>query len=241
MAVDDLGNSRIDFVWGNFPLQPNHNDNNSERWGMSPYPGDGEAEYYTSSDSAVVRQRYGDGLSNQLQALDSHVIAMRHWANYPHFSENTGNTLTTDWWSETDLPAYQYPNIIGLTPEEGVAQLKECGVDPKILVDLKFDQENPYNGFIDNQPIDPLNAPQSESPGIIVWRYESPTTQIGIHWDGRPWYASESNGKIMDSNRYPSNKAPVSFAPSGEFLYWHTFVVLQTTDPTKNSYEWYNW
>ena len=235
MAQDDLGNSRIDFVWGNFPMQPNRNDNNSARWGMSPYPGDGEADWYLNPDAQATRTENGlVGISNQLQALDSHVIAMRHWANYPNFSEDTGNTLTVDWWDV--VPAYQYPNIIGLSLDDAVKQLKECGVAPELLVDAQFDAENPYDGF--GGPI--LNAPGADNPGVIFWQYLSPETQIGSHWDGSPWYASESNGKVINSATYPSEWIPVGEYAPDFFSYWHSFVVLQTEDPNKNSYEWWN-
>lgn len=239
MAVDDLGRSQIDFVWGNLPMQPNNNDGAGDdaRWGNSPYPGDGEAEYFQNPDAQYARGGYTN--SNQLQAIDSHVIAMRHWQNYPQFTPGAGNTLTVDWWEEGQ-PAYQYPNIVGLPVEDAVKQLKECGVNPAILVDLKFDNENPYNGMpFGEVPL--LNAPGADNPGVIVWRYMDPTNQIGTHWDGRPWYAAESDGKVLTTNYYPSNWVAVGEYETNYFQWWHSFVVLQTTDPNKNSYEWYNW
>lgn len=239
MAVDDLGNSRIDFVWGNMPLQPNHGDDDSARWGMSPYPGDAFADFLVSTEASYARAQQGAGISNQLQAVDSHVIGLRHWASYPEYLENTGATLTVDWWTEGQ-PAYQYPNIIGLSLEEAKRQLIECGVDPLLLVDTQFDNENPYEGIVDGNPIDPVNAPGADNPGVIIWKYLAPDTQIGTHWDGRPWYAAESNGKVLTSTRYPGHWTAIDqFAPN-DFSWWHSFVILQTTDPNKNSFNWWD-
>ena len=173
MAVDDLGRAQIDFVWGNMPLQPNHQDNagDNARWGMSPYPGDGEAEYYTSSDASYVRMANGNNISNQLQAKDSHVIAMRHWQNYPNFTPGDGFDLTINWWDV--VPAYQYPNIVGVSKEEAIKQLKECGVNPALLVDIEFDapDEYKYIGYDGSNYYDPINAPGADNPGVIITRY----------------------------------------------------------------------
>lgn len=245
MSVDDLGNARIDFMWGNMPLQPNHDDNvgDNARWGMSPYPGDGMAEYYLSADAALARQANGDNISNQLQAIDGHVVALRHWKNYPETSNDSelGFTLLVDWWDI--VPAYQYPNIVGLPKEEAVKQLIECGVNPKILVDIEFDAPDElkfigYNSETDDY-YDPINAPGADNPGVIIYRYYAPDYQIGTHWDGRPWLAKESEGMVLDTAFYPSNKVSVGEFEPNYFSYWHSFVVVNTTDPTKDSWQWW--
>ena len=240
MAVDDGGNSRIDFVWGNMPLQPNHNDDDSARWGMSPYPGDGYAEYWFTPEAALVRQAEDENISNQLQAIDSHVIGLRHWNDYPNNAENEGYTLTVDWWDV--VPAYQYPNIVGLPVAEAVKQLTECGVNPGLLVDAKFDAPTQYEyiGYDGETYYNLVNAPGQDNPGVIFYRYYEPNDVIGTHWDGRPWYAHESEGMVLDTDYYPSEKVPVGEYEPNYFSYWHSFVVVNTTDPTKDSYQWWD-
>lgn len=249
MAVDDNGNSRIDFVWGSFPMQPNNNDEDSARWGMSPYPGDGEAEYFVGADASYARSNGGvptmggivPGISNQLQALDSHVIAMRHWNDYPN-NNGEGYTLTVDWWDV--VPAYQYPNIVGIPEADAIKQLKECGVNPALLVPMEFDapDEFKYIGYdADTDTFyDPINAPGADNPGVIFYRYYEPNDVIGQHWDGRPWLAKESEGMVLDTDYYPSSEVPVGEFGTDFFSYWHSFVVINTTDPTKDSFQWWN-
>ena len=241
MAVDDNGNPRIDFAWGNMPMQPNHGDNSSARWGMSPYPGDGEAEWFVGKDSQYTREQNGGPfLSNQLQAIDSHVIAMRHWSDYPN-NNGEGYTLTINWWDV--IPAYQYPNIVGVSEEEAIKQLKECGVNPALLVPMEFDapDEFKYIGYDSDTDTyyDYVNAPGADNPGVIFYRYYDPNHQIGTHWDGRPWLAKESEGMVLDTDFYPSDVVPVGEYEPNYFSYWHSFVVINTTDPTKDSYQWW--
>jgi hypothetical protein len=254
MAVDDNGNARIDFAWGNMPMQPNHGDGAGDyaRWSMSPYPGDGMAEYYVGADASYARSINGvptmgpniPGISNQLQALDSHVIAMRHWKHYPEASTDgdLGYALTVDWWDV--VPAYQYPNIVGVSEAEAIKQLKECGVNPALLVPMEFDapDEFKYIGYDSGTDTyyDPINAPGADNPGVIFYRYYEPNDEIGTHWDGRPWLAKESEGMVLDTDFYPSEAVPVGEYEPNYFSYWHSFVVINTTDPTKDSFQWWN-
>ena len=64
--LDDKGNVVVDFVWGNFPLQPNDDRNISPVNSGNTYP------------SALLNY-----------ALDNHVIAEAGWGGYPLFSVGT--------------------------------------------------------------------------------------------------------------------------------------------------------
>lgn len=238
MALDDLGNDRVDFVWGNMPLQRNYSNEDEVNFrssGLANYPGDGEAEYFLKGHSnTLVPSAY-------LDAGDSHNIALRQWNGFPYNEPNAGNLLTVDWW-ET-VPAFQFPNIIGKTVDEAVKDLKNCGVDPATLVPIEFDapEEFRYTGWQDGVGFyDPINAPGADNPGVIAYRYYEPGTVIGTHWDGTPWLAEESENQVLYTNSWIGEPVAVPPYLPGSFSWWHSFVVIQTKDPLKNSYIWWN-
>lgn len=224
MALDDLGNDRIDFVWGNMPLQRNYSNQDEVNFrtnNLLNYPGDGEAEYYLKGHSNETVQ------SSFLDAGDSHTIALRQRFAYPQFDPNVENALTVNWWVD-DLPAYQYPNIIGKKVEDAVKDLIECGVNPAVLVPLELDGSSP------------INAPGADNPGVIIYRYYEPGTQIGNHWDGSPWYAEESENCVIATGSWIGEEVAVDEFEPDYFSNWHSFVVLQTKDPELNTWTWWD-
>jgi hypothetical protein len=249
MAVDSSGNAQIDFVWGNIPMQPNYSSNtmNTFRQGYSYAPGDGEGEFYidghaTVNDWGTPSYFPADYLfpSQFLDAQDSHVNALRLWNGFPDNNPNTGFNLTVNWWEET--PAMEYPNILGKTVKDALADLRECGVAENFLSDALTDSENPYD-----------YGTWLKDSGIVLWRYLTPETQIGTHWDGSPWYASEAEGLVIYANNWVGYQTAVGSYdvdtnvttsdptnPNLAFPYWLTFCAIQTTDPNKNSWNWWN-
>jgi hypothetical protein len=240
MAYDDLGNERVDFVWGNMPLQPNHDYDEDEdiRYYVADYPGDGMAEYINYHREDGYRQ------STPLEAKDSHVIALRQWADYPNNANDgvTGPTLTVPWWLP-ETPATEFPNIVGKTVEDALKQLREVGVAENFLGDALTDSENPYD-----------NGNVLLTSGVVIWHYLPPETVIGTHWDGRDWLASEAEGLVEYASSYPAEQTAInSYYQDGptyidssdpelivEWPSWLSFSVIQTTDPTKNSWSWWN-
>jgi hypothetical protein len=230
MALDDLGNERIDFAWGNIPLQPNHDydEDLDLRLNIALYPGDGMAE-------AILLHNDGYAPSNMLDGVGNHAIALRQWSGYPAVAQDgvTGPTLTVNWWTEGQ-PASEFPDIVGSTLESAVKQLKEVGVPNEFLVDLLSDNsENPY-----------LQGENVTQPGLIVWHYIEPETVIGTHWDGTPWLAKEAEGLVEYAYSYPAEQfSIIPFDNDGQdmpAMWWAAFSVIQTTDPNKNSWEWWN-
>jgi hypothetical protein len=89
--LDDAGNVAIDFVWGNFPIQPN-----DER---------PDAASATLSESVTTR------VAGRLApALDNHIIALSGWNGFPQYSPNTAGE---DVAGATDYVLV--PNVLGLT------------------------------------------------------------------------------------------------------------------------------
>ena len=113
--LDTSGNVAVDFVWGNFPMQPN-----DERT-------DGTAVEKVAANASENKQWTGYSVypSARLSALaDSHAIAEAEWANYPSFIEAapnyivtsvTGDGTTVTYTSQNYYKGGETVNITGLT------------------------------------------------------------------------------------------------------------------------------
>jgi plastocyanin len=112
--VDDLGNPRVDFVWGQFPLQPNdqrdtYDDDNQTTDGIwTNYPTVGSANL--SSGWTELSFGTGDGGNTRYQTFtwDSHTIATTGYNNFPEFLPNYAGD------GDAGLEAV-VPKIVGLT------------------------------------------------------------------------------------------------------------------------------
>ena len=113
--LDTSGNVAVDFVWGNFPMQPNDDRT------------DGTAVEVVAADAAQNKSWSGYSLKPSARlnaALDSHAIAEAEWANYPSFIEAapnyivtsvTGNGTTVTYTSQNYYNGGETVNITGLT------------------------------------------------------------------------------------------------------------------------------
>jgi hypothetical protein len=112
MATDTSGNQAVDFVWGNFPTQPN-----TERGTTATNTGGTTGDYGWAQTTQV-----GSGLLNP--ALDNHANVEAGWAGYPNYVAAEGNYIVTavsgdgttvTYTSQNFLAAGQTVNITGLT------------------------------------------------------------------------------------------------------------------------------
>ncbi len=114
-ATDSAGNVKVDFVWGNHPMQPN--DVRTDGTPVTTVAADADQNYdwngYTEYPSARLNP-----------ALDNHVIAEAEWNNYPSFTPGAGNYkitaatgdgTTVTYTSQNNLAAGDVVNITGLT------------------------------------------------------------------------------------------------------------------------------
>jgi hypothetical protein len=99
--VDDKGNVVVDFVWGNFPLQPNDDRN------VTP----------TNSGNT-----YPSGLLNY--ALDNHVIAETGWNGYPLYTPNDKGEAQGTAYTYTAYVALA--NYLGLTIANATTAIAEA-------------------------------------------------------------------------------------------------------------------
>lgn len=104
--LDDAGNVAIDFVWGNFPIQPN----------------DARPDAASATLSTTVTTRVAGRLD---PAADNHIIALSGWNGYPLYSPGS--------YGEDVAGATDYvlvPNVIGLTTALATDAMKDASLVP---------------------------------------------------------------------------------------------------------------
>ena len=103
--LDDAGNVAIDFVWGNFPIQPN----------------DERPDAASATLSETVTTRVAGRLDPE---ADNHIIALSGWGGYPQFTANSaGEDVAGD--------AVDYvlvPEVRGFTTALAVDAMKDASL-----------------------------------------------------------------------------------------------------------------
>jgi len=104
--LDSAGEVAIDFVWGNFPIQPN----------------DARPDAASATLSTTVTTRVAGRLD---PAADNHIIALSGWNGFPLYNPNTAG--------EDVLGATDYvlvPNVLGLTTALATDAMKDASLVP---------------------------------------------------------------------------------------------------------------
>ena len=129
--VDDNGNPRVDFVWGNFPLQPNDqrntyntnrfrtNQDQNKSWTNSKTVGSDNL----SVGWTTINFPTGDGGSHRTQTFtwDNHDIATTNYEDYPSFAGGYPYDDT--------IPNVYVPDLINLyTPTAAQTALENAGL-----------------------------------------------------------------------------------------------------------------
>ena len=104
--LDTAGEVAIDFVWGNFPIQPN----------------DARPNAASATLSETVTTRVAGRLA---PTLDNHIIALSGWGGYPLF---TANSAGEDVVGATDYVLV--PSVIGLTTALATDAMKDATLVP---------------------------------------------------------------------------------------------------------------
>ncbi len=113
--TDSAGNLRVDFVWGNFPKQPNDERADGTPTATESYGAAQNGQWTTKSTIASARLN---------QALSDHAAIEAEWANFPSYVEAAGNYMVTaasgngttvTYTSQNNLSAGDTVNITGLT------------------------------------------------------------------------------------------------------------------------------
>jgi hypothetical protein len=105
--LDDSGNVAVDFVWGNFPIQPN----------------DERPDAASATLSTTVSTRVAGRLDPE---ADNHIIALSGWGGYPLFTANSaGEDVVGD---TTDYVLV--PSVLGLTTALATDAMKDASLVP---------------------------------------------------------------------------------------------------------------
>jgi len=141
MATDSSGQQAVDFVWGNFPMQPN----DDRAAAITPANiGGSTGDYAWSATTRVAADRLD-------AALDNHANAEAGWSGYPAFTAGTGNYIitavsgngtTVTYTSQNKLAVGDVVNITGLSV--GSYNLSSATVATADA--LKFTVTNAANG-----------------------------------------------------------------------------------------------
>lgn len=256
-----IGNQRVDFVWGNMPLQPDNDRNGFVTLG------DGESEFYQKGHATA--QQWNDNLdaglytdnyytdymfpSQQVSGASTTSITSTAWAHFPAHEAGTANNYEIEDWNWLYVgdfrTAYISPNVLGMKLEDAQAALRSCGVADDVTREYLSTNENPY----DLTGVNTYTGENVLQIGNVIYRYVAPDapipggwwTGLGYHWDGSPWLGREVDGLVQYAWNYPGALTPIDATDySGEpFTYgkWlaHTLIVF-TTDPTKDQYVWWN-
>ena len=113
-ATDSAGNLAVDFVWRNFPLQPNDERNGS----VSNIGGSSQDHQWAQTTQAASTSLAYGALSvtvansqTKLVPADNHVIAESSWASYPSFaSADQGVYTITQASGDGSTQTYTAPN-----------------------------------------------------------------------------------------------------------------------------------
>lgn len=125
MANDTSGNIKVDFVWGNLPMQPDN-----ER------SGDGSATVVVAADAAqnidwsgysvkaspaLTKTDISVTLSPGLSSVvgNNHSVALNNWNGYPDYTPEAPYLDTTD--------QAAIPNVVGLTESAANTALVAAG------------------------------------------------------------------------------------------------------------------
>jgi hypothetical protein len=114
MATDSSGQQAVDFVWGNFPMQPN----DDRAAAITPANiGGSTGDYSWAATTRVAADRLD-------AALDNHANAEAGWSGYPAFTPGAGNYIitavsgngtTVTYTSQNSLAVGDTVNITGLS------------------------------------------------------------------------------------------------------------------------------
>ena len=115
MALDTSGQQAVDFVWGNFPMQPN--DDRAAAVTPANFSANSSGDYAWGATTRVAADRLD-------AALDNHANAEAGWSGYPAYTAGTGNYIitavsgngtTVTYTSQNKLAAGNSVNVTGLS------------------------------------------------------------------------------------------------------------------------------
>jgi hypothetical protein len=191
--VDDAGNPRVDFVWGNMAMQPN-DQRDVVTAGPEPlYPANGEGNFgwdatfiypseglYSSVEQRLsvgdqsVDANWIDGVTYRTVAVpaDNHSTALTGYNNYPAYKPNYAGD------GDIDIETFvTMPNLVGLTTTAANALISGLGFPTNVQVvnttwvgattvnDGKIESQSPLAGVETKNDIN-VNVQKYNAPEV---------------------------------------------------------------------------
>jgi len=191
--VDSKGNVAVDFVWGNFPIQPDDvrqtSPSQTTTVGGSQNVG---WTYVSTIPSAKLAENNIAVTLNQLTqnvAPDNHVIAYQNWDSYPSTDAKIAGTDTAPSWAQitytigSGIPvsatSITVPNLVGMTVKGAVEAAHLAGMDVTLPLTYTTSGATLLNhGTVVSQS--PAAAASGHTQGdfvtLTVYKYQDATT-----------------------------------------------------------------
>lgn len=206
------GNVQVDYVWGNFPMQPD-DDRTDDAYSFGGGSGDvGWAPTYLYTSDTLQINDYTNSTSVQdlfelKVPADSHVIADIGWSNFPGYIPNYAGD------DDSGLEAI-VPNIVRKTLAQAEYELD------KVYLDWRFNAHNPT-----------INYVESNGTTIRVWAYDTDAAGggapqdylVGLKVGDKVWIDS-------DYGTFPDLVTLTAVNEDGEDS-WIEFEVTEAPDP----------
>jgi hypothetical protein len=199
--VDDNGNPRVDFVWGNFPLQPDDqrgtyntnryrtNQDQNKSWTNSKTIGsDYLAVGWTTLDFGT-----GDGGNTRQQTFtwDNHEIAQSNYEDYPSFAGGYPYDDT--------IPNVTVPDLINLAnPTAAQTALQNAGLVLGNSYNTTVGATAQNDLYVKSQSIAPGTLVNLGTPvDITTYHYVVPANPIaGININSFPGHPTPGAGQV---------------------------------------------
>lgn len=169
MALDTSGNVKVDFVWGNFPMQPD-----DERTGTATQIGGstgdtGWAQTTKVNSNALVKAAITKNLNNGLTSVvpNNHSVALNNWNGYPDYNPAAPYLDTVD--------QAALPNVVGLTETAAGAALVAAGFVKGAVTTTAIGATAENDGLVKTQtPAAATVANLGDAVALVKYAYVAP-------------------------------------------------------------------
>ena len=196
LPVDTAGNPRIDFAWGNFPIQPDDQRVTSPSQ-TTTVGGDQNVgwTYVSTKPSAKLSEtNFSVTLNNLTQSVepDQHVIQYELWDAYPAGPTATSAvTASAPSWSQYSFDGtigvvasstiIAVPSVIGLNKKGAVETLHIGGLDVGSITTRRTGATPANHGTVYSQSVAPVvvgssTTTQGTAVDLVFYYYQDATT-----------------------------------------------------------------
>lgn len=169
MALDTSGNVKVDFVWGNFPMQPD-----DERTGTATQIGGstgdtGWSQTTKVNSNALVKTAITKNLNNGLTSVvpNNHSVALNNWNKYPDYDPTVPYLDTVD--------QAALPNVVGLTESAAQTALEAVGFFKGVVTTTATGATAENDGLVKSQvPLAAAVVNLGTQVALVKYAYVAP-------------------------------------------------------------------